>query len=175
MLNIDKEGTLTCPRGINHEHISIPIGNILAAEAREPEVAIVTKLKAPELLFSFNEAWRRCHDLIVLLTQCLNSAKKESNKRKGVVILEVAPTKLKEMEVSSTADSRSAILDTDEEYLKLLDEQQQIEAAIELFKGKLKAFENAFTSVKAIVREDNAYLNNRTPNLSGNTGTNPIG
>lgn len=174
MLSIEK-GVLICPKGINHEHLSVPIGEILSAEAREHEVAIVSKLRAPELLYTFNDAWRRTHDIIVLLTRAMNSAKKEANKRKGVVILEVAPSYLQQKGISSTADSRQAVLDNDSEYLSLIDEQQQLEAAIELFKGKLKAFENAFTSVKALVRDDNAYLNNRNPNLSGNTGNSRIG
>lgn len=174
MLTIN-QGALVCPRGVNHEHITIPVAEILQAEAREREVAIVTKLKAPELLYTFNEAWRRCHDVVVLLTSTLNAAKKAAKNRKGVVTLEVAPQVLEQKGIASTADSREAVLDTDPEYLRLLDEQQQIEAAIELFKGKMKGLENAFTSVKALVREDNAYLSNRNSNLSGDTGTSRVG
>jgi hypothetical protein len=169
------QGALVCPRGVNHEHVTIPIADILKAESREQEVAIVTKLKAPELLFTFNDAWRHCHDVIVLLTSTLNAAKKAAKSRKGVVTLEVAPVVLQEKGIASTADSREAVLDTDPEYLQLLDEQQQIEAAIELFKGKLKGLENAFTSVKALVREDNTYLSNRNSNLSGDTGMSRVG
>lgn len=167
MLSI-KDGILVCPSGSNHGHSNLPVGEILRIEARLPELAIATRLKAPELLHAFNLAWLECHKLIVLLGGFLAAAKKTAGKRKGVVILEVVPQKLQQMKIASTADTRQAVLDTDEEYEACLDEQQQIEAAIELFKGKMKAFENAFTGVKKVIGDANSYMNNRNnPSLSG--------
>jgi hypothetical protein len=151
--------------------IVIDIQTILAAEVRQQEVQSLTPTKAPELLATFNHSWREIHALTVRLEAEKNKATKTADHRKGVLLLEVIPARLKELNISSAADTRQAVIDTDTEYERLTDRVDQLEAAVALFKGKLKSFENAYTSVKKIMGEDAFNMAGRGTNsaLSGDT------
>lgn len=169
------DGTLRIPNEDGTER-SIPLGYILNAEVRQAEVAIVTPHKAPELLTIFNEAWRNVHDLVTELTNEHNQAQKVADKRKAVILLEVVPKVLKEKDLSTSADIRQAIIDTDSAYEKASERADYIDCVVEYLKGKLKSFENAYNSVKKIMSDDSFNMQGRqNPNLSGNTGTQPVG
>jgi hypothetical protein len=147
----------------------IDLNPIFISEARQDEVATVTPMKAPELLAEFNRSWRDIHAHLTRLEAEKNKAEKAAKKRKGVLILEVIPEKLKALEIASAADTREAVINTDEEYGQLSERLDQLKAAIMFLKGKQESFENAFTSVKKIMGE--AAFNYSGPNskLSGTT------
>jgi hypothetical protein len=147
--------TLTCPAGKRGAPpIVIAFGKILAAEARQVEIASVTPEKASMLLEVYNTAWRELHALFSKLSYEKVCAEKEANRRKAIVLLEIVPTRLKDLGVASSADTRQAVLDLDEEYQDYTDRVAQLEAVCEYMKGKLKSFENAFTAVKKVMQED---------------------
>ncbi len=153
-MNITKE-LIECPRGTpGEEAIQIHLGKILEAEARQMEVAIVTPDKAPELLQAFNKAWTDLHKMMTLLSYEQTVAEKNANKRRAVVLLEVAPAALEAKGLGSSKDLRDAILDLDVEYQDAVERVDQIECVVEYIKGKLKSFENSFSSVKKIMQED---------------------
>lgn len=161
--------SLIVPSGDDSEKkITIDLHPIFLSEARQDEVATVTPTKAPELLAEFNHTWRDIHAHLTQLEAEKNKAEKEVKKRKGVLILEVIPARLKELQIASAADTREAIINTDEEYLRLTDRFDQLKAAIMFLKGKQESFENAFTSVKKIMGES-TYNYGANPRLSGNT------
>lgn len=169
------DGTLRIPNEDGTER-SISIGDILNAEVRQTEVAIVTPHKAPELLMIFNEAWRNVHDLVTELTDEHNQAQKVADKRKAVILLEVVPKVLKEKELPTNADIRQAIINTDPAYEKASERADYIACVVEYLKGKLKSFENAYNSVKKIMSDDAFNMQSRpNPNLSGNSGNSPSG
>lgn len=161
---IIQKDMIQCPAGTPGAlPIVISLGKILQAEARQMEVANVTPQKAPELLQSFNKAWSDLHKMMTILSYEKNVAEKTANKRKAVVLLEVAPKKLEEAGLNSSVDHREAVLALDAEYQLAIETVDQIECVVEFIKGKLKSFENSFSSVKKIMGED-AY------NMQGRSG-----
>lgn len=163
------ETVLTVPAGnLLDPDIKIDLAAIQVSEVRQDEVARVTAVKAPELLAEFNRSWRGIMDIVSLLEKEKNRATKEADKRKGVLLLEVIPERLKSLGIASSADNRQAVIDTDDEYGILTDRLDQIKAAIMFIKGKLTSFENAFTSVKKIMGES-TY--NHSQHISGDTSS----
>lgn len=169
---------ILCPRGKTGEQpVSINLAKILEAEARQMEVAIVTPTKAPELLQTFNKAWTDLHKMMTLLSYEKTVAEKEANKRKAVVLLEIAPKKLEDAGLNSSVDHREAVLSLDIEYQESLERVDQIDCTVEYLKGKLKSFENSFSSVKKIMGEDAYNMNSyRGPTSHGEIGEQvPVG
>jgi hypothetical protein len=130
------------------------LAEILTAEARQSEVAIVTPVKAPELLHLFNHAWLETEKLAKKLLADINTAKKEVEKRKATVLLYEAEAVLTKCGVDSTKDSRDAVVTLDPEYQALGERVDQLVAAREWLVIKSKAFENSYSSVKKIMGED---------------------
>lgn len=166
---------LVCPAGRKSEpSITINMQAIFAAEARQEEVAYVTPQKAPELLREFNIAWRDLDKVIVRLSSEHLMAERQLEKRKAVLILDVVPVKLKERGLASNEANRDAVIALDEEYQALQDVVDQLDAVVHLLKGKLKAFENSFSSVKKIMGEDTYNMRGRqNPNLKGGADSQP--
>lgn len=165
---------LVCPRGKQGEQaLIIDLGAIVKAEVRQDEVQIVTPQKAPELLSEFNRAWRKLNELVVTLTNESNHAKKAVSQRKAVLLLEVVPKRLKDADLTSTADNRQAVIDLDLEYQTLSERSEYIECVIEYLRGKMKSFETALNSVKKIMSDD--AFNYTIPNTKGDSGSAPPG
>lgn len=152
----------------------IDLAAIQVSEARQSEVATVTPVKAGELLSTYNKAWADLHELITRLEAEKNRAKRAVDQRKAVLLLDDIPRILKEKGVASAADTRQAVIDRDEAYVRLSERLEAIEIVIALLKGKSKSFENAYTSVKKIMGEDAFNMaGNRNSRLSGDTHTTP--
>lgn len=149
--------------------LTIDLAAILRSEIRQDEVANVTPIKAGELLAEFNRSWRDIHSVISRLEAEKNKAEKEANKRKGILLLEEIPRILKDKGITSTADTRQAVIDTDGEYEILTDRFDQLRAAIFYLKGKLESFENAFTSTKKILGESTFNYGNMGGGPKGDT------
>lgn len=163
---------LVCPRGRPGDApLIINLAAILASEARQDEVATVTKFKAPELLAEFNRTWRELHKLSMQMVVERNTADRALRNRRAVLILEIIPAQLVALKLTNNDAHRASALDNDPEYRGLDDNHRQIEAIIELLKGKMKACENAYSSVKKIMGEDvyNMAMTHN-PNLSGDAG-----
>lgn len=160
--------TLVVPSGDpNGQPITIDLSQILIAEGRQGEVAIVTPMKAPELLALFNGAWRDLHKEVTKLVWERDRAEKEIERRKATVLLDEVPAILKAKGSASSTDTRKAVIDMDPEYIVRQDIYDQLNAAVEHLKGKLKSFENAYTSTKKLIGEDSHLNYTRNSNLSG--------
>jgi hypothetical protein len=151
--------------------IVLQLGDIMIAEQRQNEIARVTPIKAPELLSLFNGAWRDVDKLVKELTEARIQAERQLERRRASLLLYEVEEILKKCDLNSTKDTRDAAIALDEAYQELQDRVDQITAAGEYLKGKLKSFENAFTSVKKIMGEDVYNMSTRigNPNLSGTT------
>lgn len=147
----------------------LDMGKVYAIEQRIAEVAFVTPHKAPELLARFNEAFLDLTRHIPVVKYEQLQAKREANKRRSIVLLDLVPDLLQAKGLATakspagSEDLRKAILDADDEYQDLLRRGEQLDAIVELLEGKLKAIEMAYTSVKKIIGENAYNMNN--PNL----------
>jgi hypothetical protein len=169
---IDTNKCLIVPPGIKGgQPIIIDLEQILWAEKRQDEVATVNSSKAPELLATFNKQWLDLSRLVAQLTAERNKAEKELGKRRSVILLDLMNEKLAAKGVSSSADNREAVILLDEEYIQLSDTLDQLVAILETMKGKMKSFDNAFTSVKRLVVQDSYMQYNKNNSLSGDTYT----
>jgi hypothetical protein len=153
--------------------IVLELKDILIAESRQREVAIVTPMKAPELLSLFNEAWRNVDKLVKRLVEAQNRADHMVERRRAKLLLEHVEGVLKAANLSSTKDTRDAVITLDDEFQAAQDRVDQIQAAAEYLKGLQKSFENAFTSVKKIMGEDAFNMANRIGNKNLSHGSEP--
>jgi alanyl-tRNA synthetase len=144
----------------------INLAHIIKNEVRQDEVERANKVTGPELLATYNRSWRQLSEILASLTYELLVAKKNLNKRRSVLILETVPTVLKEKKLSNNDATREAIISLDDDYQKFEDVVDQIKAVIEYLDGKMKSFENAFTSVKKILGDNSPFHGMRNPNLS---------
>lgn len=165
---------LICPAGKpGAEPLVIDLEKILRAEQREEEVAMVTPMKAPELLREFNIAWRDLHKVVVSLASEQLIAERHLANREAVLTLEVVPGKLKELGIASNEANRKAVVTLDPEHQRLQETVDEIDGLVRYLKGKLTSFENAFSSVKKILGEDASWMQARTNNnLSGGAAPN---
>jgi len=142
----------------------IDLSDIYAAEVRQQEIAMVTPMKAPELLYAFNRAWLTVDQLVKQLTETETAAKREVERVKADLLLNRVEDILKQKGVGSTKDTRDAVIVLDQKYSDAQDRADQLHATVEWLKGKRDGFENAFTSVKKIMGEDTYNMSGRMPN-----------
>jgi hypothetical protein len=170
---LQTDTAIICPR-VGSQPLCIDLSKVYSIEARIEEVAFVTPTKAPELLARFNEGYLFLHKQICLLEYELVQATREANKIRSIVLLDRVPVILEQKGLggknrAGSEDLRNAILDGDEEYQSARETVEQVSCIIELLKGKLKAFEMAYTSVKKLLGEGAFNMLSRNPG----TGTNP--
>lgn len=149
--------TLILPRGtLGAGELVLQMANLAHIESRKRESAYVNKETAPELMKVFNEGYCEAQRMMVQVSYEYTMALKEANKRRSIVILDKAPTILKEKGLvnarspGGSEDLRRAVLESDDEYLALQDTVSLLEAAYELLKGKAKGFEQSYLAVKKI-------------------------
>jgi len=165
------EQAIVCPAGKRGEQpIVIDFGGVVQAHLRESEVAIVNKAKAPELLSTFNKAWRDLHDVISKLEAEKNKADREASFRASYITLEVAPQALKNRGLPINAKTIDAIINGDEEYARLCEVLSEIKSVQEFLKGRMKSFENSYNSVKKIMGEEAYNMQRRDQELSAGSG-----
>jgi hypothetical protein len=148
---------LRIPRGTpNMPAMEFELGEVTALENRKNEIAYATKVTAPELMQIFNTGYCSVQRMMAQISFEYTQAVKFANKRKSIVILEVAPIMLQERGLATkknpagSEDLRNAVLGQDEEYLSLQDKVHMLEAAYEFLKSKAKGFEMAYSSAKKI-------------------------
>jgi hypothetical protein len=166
-----------CPRGSGQgEPIVVDMKAILIAESRVIEVQSVTPAKAGELLAAFNMSWRDLHQHIVYLEKELNDAERAVNRIRATITLERANAILEEKGLKHTKDNVEAVIQLDPDFIAADERREKIAALIEWFKGKLKSFEMAYTSVKKLLGESAFnFLNRNDHRTSGDSGDRDIG
>jgi hypothetical protein len=156
---------LKIPRGTpGVEPLEFELNEIMQSEDRKHDIISVNKETAPELMYVFNKAYCSVLRMLSQISFEYSQAVKYANKRKSEVILDIAPDFLKNKGLLSSRspagseDLRKAVLDQDEQYLKLQDVVSMLEAAHEYLKGKTRGFEMAYHSVKKIYDVSNSNL-----------------
>jgi hypothetical protein len=129
------------------------------AERRIPEIALVTPMKAPELLALFNEAYLCVGRYYAELELELDRAYTRAEKRKAIIILDEVPAYVQQKGLASarspmgSEDIRSACVARDDKYFNIQDKISNIKATRELMAIKMKGIEMAYNSVKKILGE----------------------
>lgn len=156
-MDFNNVNALILPKGgLDAGELKLNMENLALIESRKREVAYVNKETAPELMKIFNEGYCEAQRMMVQVSYEYTVALKEANKRKSIVILDKAPTILKEKGLvnarspGGSEDLRRAVLEADEEYLALQEKATILELAYELLKGKAKGFEQSYLAVKKI-------------------------
>lgn len=158
----ESKQAIICPRADSSiEAIVIDLRAILVAESRMIEVQSVTPAKSAELCMAFTISWRDLHQNICFLEAEKLKAQRVVDCRKAILLLEVIPEMLKNKKASSNDDNRKAVIALDEEHTRAQETVDQITAIIELLKGKMKAFEMSYTTVKKMMGASDTfnYLN----------------
>ncbi len=153
MFDFDK--TLIVPRGTpGLAELRIDLTEINYAQSRSKELAYVNKETAHELMHTFDKAADITNKLLLQVLSEYEQAITNTNKRKAIVILDVAPEELKKRNLitarspAGSEDLRNAILDCDEEYLKLQEVLNTLKVTYRYLKGKLEMFERNYYAAK---------------------------
>jgi hypothetical protein len=151
-----------CPDGTTFD-----IATINEAARRVNELAIVTRIKAPELMSLFARASFELSRIIpkVLLSHQL--AKQTVAKRAAILMVDIIPGKIAEMQLSGNAETRQAFVDKDDEYNKYLEIELQWNAAKAFFTYQFKSVEGALNAIKKAVADLGPVFNR--PNFDSNT------
>lgn len=150
---------LKIPRGTpDVPAMEFELKDIEITERRKLEIAYANKETAPELMQAFNTAYCSVTRMMAQVSYEYTQAKKYADKRRGVVILDIAPGLLASRGLKTSEDLRRAVIDQDEEYLALCDKVSMLEATYEYFRSKAKGFEMAYQSAKKIFDVTNGSL-----------------
>jgi len=159
--------TIKAPRGTpGLEPLVLEMFEIYRAEQRIDEIATVNAVRAPELLKTFNKAYKELRNYISVLELEYETALAERDRVRAVIVLDDAPRILKERGLTTTknpsgsVDQREAIVALDERYKKINEIVMNLKCFISLFEGKKDSVEKAYTAVKRIL-PDNSF---RRPN-----------
>lgn len=164
---VKPDDAIIVPRGTQSgSAFRIDLKPILVAEARAVEVSAVTKHKAGELLRCFNEAWRIVKQHIAVQFKNRADAEKKLNETHALILLDKVPGILKEKGISSSADTREAVISLQPEYQEALENYNYINAVVAYLETKAMFFERSFQSVKKLT-ENNAFDFTRDHSLSG--------
>lgn len=132
---------------------SLEMGTVYEAEARLIEAKLVNPSTYLELESLFNESYRtlkRHYSTVVF--QLLNT-EKVLGQAKADVLLDKYPQFLENnKKTKDSADIREAFLMRDEEYLSILDRQNQLKAFDSLIEGKIKVMERVCAYMKQQMR-----------------------
>jgi len=142
---------LKIPRGTpNIQPLEFELKEIEIIEHRKLEIAYANKETAPELMQIFNTAYCAVARMMAQISYEYTQAKKYADKRRSIILLDIAPDILAKRNLKTSEDLRKAVLDQDEEFLALMDKVSMLEAAHEYLRSKAKGFEMAFQSSKKI-------------------------
>ena len=162
---------------IDGQTLEIDMSKVAKAEARIQEIQCLTAAKAPELLSFFNEVWADLDKLVNALVYQCNVAKDNSKKVRSRILLDEVPAIIKAKDLPSSKDIRDAIIDGHDDMQKADEMLHQVTCILELVKGKQKAIEMAYSSVKKCIGDQtyNYSQNRRNPNVNGISETAPTG
>jgi len=139
--------------------IAVNIAEVVKAEARLSEIAIVNSHKAPELLATFNQAWLELNRIVTMLTYERNKADTAQKGAKANAILCCNDAAiLAKGHKKASADLREAVSELDPEVLRFSDMLNELEALLGYLKGKQEAFRKGFQAVKELL--DRGHLPN---------------
>jgi hypothetical protein len=142
------------PTGDGRSKMSIDLVGIAIAEQRLQDVATVNQHTAPELLKVYNEAWLDLNKTVACLTR-------EKNKAEAACTRASAEAKMKCTDAAiqakghskASADLRKAFVDLDSDVVECKERVDEISFVLDIVKGKMQAFFNAYNSVKRLTEQ----------------------
>lgn len=122
------------------------------AMSRINEIAVVNPASLPELLSCFGKALVELNRALSVISLEIVKVSHKVDRRKAIILLEEMPVILAQKNLKSSEDVRNAILALDEQYSKLLEQKDALEAIFENLKGKSKNLELSLYSIKTITQ-----------------------
>lgn len=178
----DESTVISVPRGLpDLVNMEFDLKEILQAEKRKQEAAYVNRDTAQELMHTFNEAYCSVFKIITKISLEYQKAQQEINKRKAIVLLDIAPEELKRRNLvtakspGGSEDLRTAVLSLDDKYNALLDRADAIKAFLNFMKIKAKGFEMSYQSVKKVYDSRNMPDGNHNLRAGDDTFEGTIG
>jgi predicted nuclease with TOPRIM domain len=148
---LETENQYLVPTGDGKSTIAIDLVEIVKAELRLQDVAIVNKFTAPELLSTYNDIWLKLNKSVTNLTYQKNKAKACHEDARANALLECTDEVLKRLgHTKGSADLREAVVQRAPEVQKTKDRLEEIGFVLETLRGKMQAFHNAYSSVKKL-------------------------
>jgi hypothetical protein len=149
---MDDETKYLIPSGDGNTNIAIDLVEIVKAEQRLVDVAIVNVHTAPEMLATFNSNWLKLNKSVAALTHHKNKADNCYKNAQADAKLECTEEKLAQLgHTKASADLRAAFVQKDPNVQKTKDRLDEISYVLEVLRGKMEAFYNAYSSVKRLV------------------------
>lgn len=162
----DNQLSIPNPKANGSLRISYDLTNVLAAETRLHEIAIVTPTKGPEMLMLFSLGLRDLSGYVSDLQYQSSVASKKKRERRAVVVVDIIPTKLAEKKLSNNDTNREAVIELDPEYSVWCDVEAEIEAAYTYVREKFRNMESHLNAVKrALDVTGQFYQYNNNSNL----------
>ena len=132
--------------------IGIDITEIVKAESRLAEVAIVNIQTAPDLLTTFNRNWLDLHRMTSLLGYEKNKAENLFKRAKAEALLDCTDTAIKAKgHTKASADLREAMAELDTRVIEAKDRLEELTVLVMYLKGKQESFQKGYESVKKLV------------------------
>lgn len=142
---------LKIPRGEPGANpLEFELSEIISLENRKKEVSYATKETAPELMHAFNSGYCSVTKMMAQVSYEYSLSKRYAERRRAIVLLDIAPGEIERRKLKSSEDLRNAVLSQDEEYWKLMDKVNMLEAVYEFLRSKAKGFEMSYQSAKKI-------------------------
>ena len=151
---MEEQTTYMVPSGDGQNKIAIDIEEIVKAELRLPDVAIVNKFTAPELLSTFNNVWLKLNRSVTQLTYQKNVADNCHKNAMADAKLACTEAALQALgHTKASADLRAAFVQKDPIVQQTKDRLDEISFILDTLRGKMEAFYNAYNSVKKLVTD----------------------
>lgn len=145
---------------------SFDLKDVEAAEARIHEIAVVTPVKAPELMsvflracFTLGRHYRDLHFLHRL-------AEKKAGDVRAAIVVDRLGEVLKAKGLANNDTSRAAVIDTDPEYSQAVEVEIEIDANLRYVDRKLQSMEGSLGAVKRILDASSAVFWRSNPNMA---------
>lgn len=122
------------------------------AMSRIGEISVINSASLPELLACFSKALVELNRALSVISLEIVKASHKVDKRKAILLLDEMPGILLAKNIKSSEDVRNAIFALDEQYSKLCEQKDVLEAVFENLKGKSKNLELALYSIKTITQ-----------------------
>jgi hypothetical protein len=148
---VEDPNTYLVPTGDGKNQIAIDLVEIIKAEQRLKDVAIVNQFTAPELLSTFNGTWLELNRSVTQLTYQRNVA--ENHHKNAIADAKLAATDdyLRSLGHSKgSADLRNAVVQKNPEVQATKERLDEIAFVLETLRGKMDAFYNGYNSVKKL-------------------------
>jgi len=157
---------LTVPRAQpGLEPMRLDLTELQLAESRTKELAYVNKETAQELMYMFNHAYAKVHEMLVSVRYEFEQAQTYAARRKAIVLLDIAPNILKEKGLLSSRspagseDLRQSVLDIDAEYFDYQQKINALKALYQYLQGKTEALERNYYAAKKSLDQDRSIGN----------------